>query len=184
MSLSEILTGKGEHRGLVPMVMAYLDLIGTDSDTLQKIDHYMDFICARAAGELLTPAQWMRRFVCTHPDYKQDSVVSDRIATDLMLACHRIGQGSLHVPELHGKFKIGTVTAKDAYAAAMVGGFSQATTTEQDKVRANLERHSQRTELQTKRRKLQADIDGLHSALASKQGELSQLNSQIADTLE
>ena len=71
MTASEVLMGNGKaYKGLVPMIMAYLNLIGTDAHTLQRIDTYMDFICARASGELLTPAQWMRRFVRKHPDYK------------------------------------------------------------------------------------------------------------------
>ena len=186
MSCSEILCGKGEYRGLVPMIMAYLNLIGTDAHTLERIDKYMDFICARASGELLTPAQWMRRFVRTHPDYKADSVVSERIAADLMQACHRIGKGELRVPELHGHFDVGTVSAKDGYAKPLVSGGGQcATRTNADEshVRANLDRYTERAELQRKRRKLQADIEGLNSAKASKESELASLNSAIADTL-
>lgn len=38
-------------------------------------------------GKSETTARWMRRFVLHHPDYKQDSVVSDRINYDLMQAC-------------------------------------------------------------------------------------------------
>lgn len=38
-------------------------------------------------GKSETTARWMRRFVLHHPDYKQDSVVSDRINYDLMKAC-------------------------------------------------------------------------------------------------
>jgi hypothetical protein len=51
-------------------------------------------------------------------------------------------------------------------------------------VSANLDRFTQRAELQTKRRKLQADIEGLNATLASKQGELATVNSMIADTLQ
>jgi len=54
-----------------------------------------------------------------HPDYKQDSVVSHRIAADLMAKCHRIGAGLEHVPELHGEFIIAPVHTKDAYAVDM-----------------------------------------------------------------
>lgn len=38
----------------------------------------------RAKGEILTGATYLRRFVTTHPDYKQDSVLSDRISYDLI----------------------------------------------------------------------------------------------------
>ena len=75
------------------MILAYLDVIGTDSVTLQTVSGYLDFIVARAAGELLTPATWMREYIRSHPDYKFDSVLSSRIAADLMAKCHRMGQG-------------------------------------------------------------------------------------------
>lgn len=56
----------------------------------------------RAKGELLTPATWMRNFVHEHPAYKHDSVISQEIAYDLMMACKGIGDGSVRCPELLG----------------------------------------------------------------------------------
>ena len=183
MSVAEILSGKGDYRGLVPMIMAYLELIGTDSDTMKTMVTYMDFICARASGELLTPAQWMRNFVRSHAEYKHDSVVSERIATDLMVACHRIGTGLRHEPSLHGSFKVGTVSAKDAYAAAL-GSKPHDAGVKRGEVKANLDKYSQRAELQTKRRRLQSDIETLHAQMKAKEGELAGVNASIADTLE
>ena len=120
LSILEILTGKGSFRGLCPMIMAYLDYIGTDSITLRTVTTYLDFIVARAAGELLTPASWMRKFIRSHPDYKFDSVVSPRIAADLMATCHRIGQGLEKPPELYGKYTIERVMATDAFSARLL----------------------------------------------------------------
>ena len=37
-------------------------------------------------GTLLTPATWIRKFVQLHPDYQKDSVVSQVINYDLLLA--------------------------------------------------------------------------------------------------
>ena len=37
-------------------------------------------------GTLLTPATWIRNFVRSHPDYQKDSVVSQAINYDLLLA--------------------------------------------------------------------------------------------------
>lgn len=37
-------------------------------------------------GSLLTAATWIRNFVQSHPDYKQDSVVSQEINYDLLTA--------------------------------------------------------------------------------------------------
>ncbi len=52
----------------------------------------------------MTTARWTRNFVQNHPDYKQDSVVSERINYDLVEACSRITQGEMECPELLIKY--------------------------------------------------------------------------------
>lgn len=54
-------------------------------------------------GEYLTTAQWMRGFVMNHADYKQDSVVTESIAYDLVKLCHEISNKGRPCPELFGK---------------------------------------------------------------------------------
>ena len=61
------------------------------------------FVCI---GELLTTAGWIRKFVTTHPDYKKDSVVSEKISYDLYKAMKRISDGTLTCPELMGSFAV------------------------------------------------------------------------------
>ena len=39
----------------------------------------------------MTTAAWLRHFVTTHPGYQKDSVVTDEIAYDLVVACQEIG---------------------------------------------------------------------------------------------
>ena len=81
MTMSEIMCGKGDYfPGLIPLVRAYLDHINCDSVTMKRISQYLDLIERRATGELITPATWMRNFVRNHPDYKNDSVITDTIA--------------------------------------------------------------------------------------------------------
>lgn len=81
MTMAEIMRGKGDYfPGLIPLVLAYLDHINCDSVTFARIVQYLDFIEARATGELVTPATWMRNFVRSHPAYKSDSIVTDEIA--------------------------------------------------------------------------------------------------------
>jgi glutamate--cysteine ligase catalytic subunit len=81
MTMAEIMTGKGDYfPGLIPLVNAYLDYIGCDTITRERLTTYLDFIERRALGELVTPATWMRNYVRSHPAYKGDSVVSDEIA--------------------------------------------------------------------------------------------------------
>lgn len=50
----------------------------------------------------MTTAGWIRKFVNNHPDYKQDSVVSDKIAYDLYKQMKGISDGDIRCPELTG----------------------------------------------------------------------------------
>lgn len=52
---------------------------------------YLDHLRKRAAGEVMTTAAWLRHFVTSHPGYHMDSVVTDDIAFDLVMACQEIG---------------------------------------------------------------------------------------------
>jgi glutamate--cysteine ligase catalytic subunit len=120
MTMEEIMSGKGDYfPGLIPLIFAYLDYINCDSLTRARLTEYLDFIEKRASGELVTPATWMRNFVRNHPAYKGDSVVSDEIAYDLMLACRDIGEGKLHIPELLGDMKIKPISADGAYGTRL-----------------------------------------------------------------
>jgi len=116
MTMAEIMMGKGDYYpGLIPLVLAYLEYIKCDAFTYARVTQYLDFIQKRATGELMTPATWQRNFVRNHEDYKGDSVVSEEIAYDLMVACKEIGEGKRHVPELLGELKIDPITTDDAY---------------------------------------------------------------------
>mmetsp|Transcript_114329 Transcript_114329/g.262359 ORF Transcript_114329/g.262359 Transcript_114329/m.262359 type:complete len:776 (-) Transcript_114329:244-2571(-) len=101
-SIAEILIGDDTHPGLIPMCRMYLDFIGCDSVLRSKIDKYLDFVVARARGDLMTPAQWMRKFVTSHPDYKKDSKVPASAAYDLVKECQLIGEGKKACPEVLG----------------------------------------------------------------------------------
>jgi glutamate--cysteine ligase catalytic subunit len=116
MTMAEIMCGKGDFfPGLIPLVLAYLDHINCDKVTRKRVTLYLDFITRRAKGELMTPATWMRQYVRSHPAYRGDSVVTDEIAYDLMIACRDIGEGKLHVPELLGNIEIEPITTDGAY---------------------------------------------------------------------
>ena len=83
--MSEIMNGKGaDYPGLIPLCYAYLEHIQCDPTSFARIDQYLRFIGRRASGELQTPATWIRNFVREHPEYNQDSVVTQGIAYDLM----------------------------------------------------------------------------------------------------
>jgi len=116
MTMEEIMTGKGNYfPGLIPLVYAYLDNINCDTITFERLSKYLDFIHKRVTGELVTPATWMRNFVKNHKSYNYDSVVTEEIGYDLMVACKQIGEGTLHAPELLGDMKIKEITTENAY---------------------------------------------------------------------
>jgi len=116
MTMGEIMCGKGSYfPGLIPLILAYLDHINCDKVTKERLLMYLNFVERRAIGELVTPATWMRNYVRSHPSYQGDSVVTDEIAYDLMVACRDIGEGKLHIPELLGDMKIEPITPEGAY---------------------------------------------------------------------
>ncbi|KAF4567620.1 hypothetical protein EYR40_006621 [Pleurotus pulmonarius] len=101
MSMKEIMTGKGKSfPGLLGLVSEYLDTLDIPTDELRKINAYLDFIRLRSTGQLQTPASWIRDFVRSHPDYKQDSVVSQAISYDLLVAVDEIERGVRSAPSL------------------------------------------------------------------------------------
>jgi glutamate--cysteine ligase catalytic subunit len=103
MSINEIINGKGtQFPGLVPLLKQYLSSIELDVDTQCTIQQYLNLIAKRASGELNTTAQWIRNFVKEHVSYNQDSVVSDRIAYDLLMTSNRVQKGELNIAHLVG----------------------------------------------------------------------------------
>jgi len=101
MSINEIMNGSKQFKGLLFYVRTYIDLIEFDQEVKQKLEKYLRLIEKRADGSLATPANYMRQFVREHPDYKFDSVVSDRINYDLMWHVYQIQNGSLKCAQLY-----------------------------------------------------------------------------------
>lgn len=84
MTLDEIFNGSDDFPGLIPLIKMYLNSVDIDVDTSCTIQNYLKLIAKRASGAEPTIAQNIRSFVTQHPDYKQDSVVSDIINYDLL----------------------------------------------------------------------------------------------------
>ncbi len=57
-----------------------------------RIQHFLDFLLARAKGNIKTGARYIRDFVTAHPDYKHDSIISNEISYDLMSEIVEMGQ--------------------------------------------------------------------------------------------
>ncbi|MEE6476612.1 hypothetical protein FKM82_011143 [Ascaphus truei] len=103
MSIDTIINGKeGVFPGLIPIINSYLENMEVDVDTRCTILNYLKLIKKRASGELMTVARWMREFVSNHPDYKQDSVITDKMNYDLLVKCNQIANELTDCPELHG----------------------------------------------------------------------------------
>lgn len=101
MSMEEIFTGKGsEFPGLLGLVEAYIETLDMEPSEKRQIEKYLDLVRRRANGSLQTSATWIRNFVRSHPLYKFDSVVSQEINYDLMVAVDELERGVLRVPEL------------------------------------------------------------------------------------
>ncbi|KAJ7593919.1 glutamate-cysteine ligase catalytic subunit [Mycena floridula] len=94
MTMDEIMNGKGDgFPGLLSLVFAYLDTLDVEETEMVSIRRYLDLVKRRANGSLVTSATWMRNFVRSHPSYKHDSVVSEEINYDLLVAIDEIERG-------------------------------------------------------------------------------------------
>ena len=102
MTLQEVLMGKGADSatgddtafpGLIPLILAYLDIIACDAATKLTVEGYLRLVADRARGIAKTGAQWTRDFVQGHAEYKGDSVVSPAIAHDLLKAVDDLATG-------------------------------------------------------------------------------------------
>lgn len=69
---------------MITLIRTYLECIGSDESTIRKVDNYLKLIIGRASGKLYTGAKWMREFVTNHKDYKHDSVITQKMAYDLV----------------------------------------------------------------------------------------------------
>lgn len=92
MTVNEIINGQSagsassSFPGLIPLVESYLNGMNVDVETRYELTSYLDLIRKRASGELWTCAKWIRHFVRGHAEYKGDSVVSEGVTYDLLVA--------------------------------------------------------------------------------------------------
>ncbi|XP_064637430.1 glutamate--cysteine ligase catalytic subunit-like [Lineus longissimus] len=97
-------SGGGGFPGLAQYIHDFIATLALDNQTHEQVTNYVKFIQERASGKLMTIARWQRHFVTSHPDYKQDSIVIEKIQYDLLNKCDLISRGKLRCPELHGSF--------------------------------------------------------------------------------
>lgn len=61
-------------------------------------DKVWKFVKEKTSGQRITVAQWIRKFVQTHPEYKQDSVITNEIGFDLLAAVTAISDQKIIDP--------------------------------------------------------------------------------------
>eukprot|EP00106_Octopus_bimaculoides_P021159 XP_014788601.1 PREDICTED: glutamate--cysteine ligase catalytic subunit-like [Octopus bimaculoides] len=99
MTIDEIMNGKDDFPGLIPLIHKYLDHVDYDASKRPQIMQYLKYFSDKAAGKIMTMAQWTRQFVRNHEEYKNDSVVSDRITYDFIMECERIVNNEERIPQ-------------------------------------------------------------------------------------
>ncbi|KAK7091679.1 glutamate--cysteine ligase catalytic subunit-like [Littorina saxatilis] len=92
MSTNEIINGSDDFVGLLTMINTYLGSMECDVETQCTLQQYLRLISKRASGELKTTARWIRDQVADHPEYKQDSVISEGITYDLLKKVSKVSQ--------------------------------------------------------------------------------------------
>uniref|UniRef100_F6XH38 Glutamate--cysteine ligase n=1 Tax=Ciona intestinalis TaxID=7719 RepID=F6XH38_CIOIN len=103
MTIDTIINGKEDvFPGFIPLIRRYLDSVEVGVEARCSISEYLNLIGKRASGEYMSAAQWIRHFVTNHPEYKQDSVVTDSIAYDLLVRCDQIEKGEVKCHQLFG----------------------------------------------------------------------------------
>lgn len=99
MTIDEIMNGQegetGHGLGLVPLIKDYIrDTNAFNPGCIAKIEAYLALVSSRARGSTLTSARWQRNFVRSHPQYREDSLVGQAIAYDLLRAQTEISRAN------------------------------------------------------------------------------------------
>ncbi|CCW64905.1 unnamed protein product [Phytomonas sp. EM1] len=93
LSIDEIFNGKGaEYYGLIPLVRRYIE---DENLSCPQLEAYLKFLSMRASGAIPTAAQYLRKFVLSHPAYQQDSRLNMQIAYDLTMHVHGLSSGTI-----------------------------------------------------------------------------------------
>lgn len=71
-------------KGLVKLCQEFMELKNWPIEQQKETNTYLEFLSKRAHGKIPTGARFIRNFVLNHPAYKQDSVVNNEIAFDLL----------------------------------------------------------------------------------------------------
>jgi glutamate--cysteine ligase catalytic subunit len=90
LTIKEIFCGNDEFLGLLGFIDKYLlEVVGCCMERYQQINRYLNLIRRRASGEIPTGARFIRDLVRGHEDYRKDSIITPKIASDIV----RLGKG-------------------------------------------------------------------------------------------
>ena len=67
--IHEILMGKDKFPGMFSLIRKFMDIKGYCPDHKNQIEQIIDFLMARAKGEVPTGARFIREYVLKHPLY-------------------------------------------------------------------------------------------------------------------
>lgn len=93
-------------------ILQYLRFISKRASGMANLSVYLFIFPSIYPGELPTTATWIRQFVHAHPDYKHDSVVSDKINYDLITKVKAVSEGQCPCNDLIGKIASRTDTQR------------------------------------------------------------------------
>ncbi len=92
LSIHEILFGKGSYKGLFNLMEERIEV---NEQTVGLIKSLKTLLEKLTTGKKLTLAQYMRKFIMGHPEYKRDSILPKKVMDDLMLHLHEISSGKV-----------------------------------------------------------------------------------------
>ena len=106
-TMDEIFNGcpEKDFPGLLAFVKEYMGSLEIDTDTACCLTRYWNYLRDKAMGKLRTNARFMRDYIRSHPDYKQDSIISEKIQYDLLEVIRKLQKDekkflqTLKVPE-------------------------------------------------------------------------------------
>ena len=85
--------GKDEFPGMFNYVQqVMIEELKDNEEAKAIIDHIGKYFKEITSGKRITLAQWMRKYINQHHDYKHDSLLSKRTMDDLMITLDEISK--------------------------------------------------------------------------------------------
>ena len=94
LTVDEILFGYQNFPGVFNYVEEMMKVEMKENDEGRRIlESIGNFFREIATGKRLTLAQWIRRYIDGHPDYKHNSILSKKTMDELLLRLYEISKG-------------------------------------------------------------------------------------------